>query len=864
MQILDVTNSIKDHGYYKEPIINIYGVGGDIIHYYNFYPYFYAQVHPNAENTFYNTLNLMNIKYEIEKKFLPLGYQTEKIEVVKIIAEDPRDIRRLRSEVKDLPGCIEIFEADILFKNRFLIDKGLSGMGYCDEKCVAYQKEGNEDLKILSFDIEVLPPATLEMPVAENGDKVIVISFAFSHLFENEKTLVLILGNKGTKTYDKDVIFFPDERSLLWYFNLVFNMYNPDVITGYNINGFDFEYIYKRQNANHLISNIGRGNTRLWVKKGFQNTTVSVTGRVIFDLLPLVKANYNYPSYNLKTIAHELLKNEKIDLPMRQMREEYVNGEYDNTIKYARRDAVLALELLYNTKFVDKYIAISKLTGILLQDCVNSGQTQKIEILLTQRYRKKDRLMAMKPDFDSSDDEDDDVKYSGADVLSPEIRLIKDVVVLDYKSLYPTIMISQNYSYDTLILDKEKYKDVPSHQAVVGGLFVDQSVLIGVVPEILSELLNERIRIKKLMKKAEGSEKEYLDARQYALKILLNSFYGYSGYARARLFAVDIAQAVTSFGRQNIKETKAYIEGLPGLYYRDGIVYHVEEAKAKFKYLDHQEPYTFKVVYGDTDSVFIEVKNKNIKYGSISLNVLKELGIKIGSERSKQLPAPMELLYEKIAKTIIFEAKKKYAYWHFEQNKSGIWENKIKAAGIETKRRDWVKIVGSTLQKCLEEILINDNVNAAVEHVSESVKKIENLEYKNVNDLSQILTSKKYTKHVEKYKVVPIHIKVAKKMIKRNEQINLGDRISYVIVEGDGEYSDRAESAEEVVKHNLEIDRKYYIEKQLLPPMDRFFKVLKIDRSKYYKGLNSNKKDRIIMKTNGKNEMQKSLFSYER
>lgn len=833
MQILDINNFIIDKGYRKEPVINIFGVGGEIKKVYGFKPYFFAQVNENYRNSFIETLTYKNLDFEIHYKYLPMYYQEKKTEVFKIYANDPRDIRTLREEIKSFQGVKAIFEADILFKNRYLIDKNLFGMQYIDENGASFSKDSNEDLKILAFDIEVLPPESLHMPTSDK-DKIIIISFAFSHNYEGRKTLVGIVGNGQSS---EDVVFCQTEKILLWLFNETINNYNPDILTGYNINGFDFEYINNRMSYNYLKPIIGRNNSQMWIKKMVMSTQVSITGRVIFDLLPLVKANYNYASYNLKTIAHELLKNDKIDMPMSKMREEYISDNYKNSIDYARHDAVLALELLYKTKFLDKYIAISKLTGLLLQDCVNSGQSQKIEMKIMREFLKEDRLMAMKPEYNEEMEADNTVKYGGAKVFDPVIGLSKDVVVLDYKSLYPTIMISQNYSYDTIIReeDKNKYKNYPINKAVVGGWFVKPEIITGVVPRILTELLNQRIEIKKAMKATTGPEKEYLDARQYALKILLNSFYGYAGYTRARLFELGIAAAVTSFGRQNIEETKKFIEN----------------------------NYGYKVIAGDTDSVFIKINDDKYKDGEVPLDQLKKIGVAIGKARSEQLPAPMELLYEKIAKRIIFEAKKKYVYLNYDQNKDGIWENKIKSSGIELIRKDWCPIVGKTLKKCVESVLINNDMETAIKFVREAVEKIENLEYHKPKDLEDITLTKKYTKNINEYKVIPIHIRVAKKMIDNNEQLVIGDRISYLIVCGDGKFNKRAESVEHILKYNLEIDRKYYGETQLLPAIDRFLKVLGIDKSKYYRGISSSKKDKIILKTNGKNVMQKNLFSYE-
>jgi len=1222
MQVLDINNFVKDHGFYKEPVINICGVGGEVRQVNGFYPYFFAQYEISMEEEIKNYLYYNEIKFEITEKFLPMYYQEKKTKVLKIWANDPKEIRKLRVDVKNMPGIYDIFEADILFKNRYMIDKGIFGMGYIDDNNRPTDADSNDSLRILAFDIEVLPPESLEMP-NYNIDKVIVISMAFSHKVDNKDTMICILGNG--QNYE-DVYFFKSEKDLINYFIDVIREYDPDVISGYNIVGFDFEYLKNRMELNHIRAMIGRNKTSMFIRKGFNNDNmVSIFGRVIIDLLPLMRKNYNYPSYSLKTISHELLKNDKIDMPMWKMRQEYINGDYKNTIDYARKDAILVMELLNKTKFLDKYIAISKLSGLLLQDCINSGQSQKIEMLLMREFLKEDRLMAMKP-FDSGeiDNDNEDPKYSGATVLDVRKGLSKDIVVLDYKSLYPTIMISQNYSYDTIIREQHKklFKDEDIIKAVKGGWFVQPYIKFGIVPRILNNLLNERIKIKKAMKaESDKDKRDYLDARQYALKILLNSFYGYSGYTRARLFEVGIAEGVTSFGRQNILETKDFIEGLNNNYkviYGDsitkdrfipikinnfinviniedlfnmcddiqfdndkeiGIIHNVKtltrngwenikcvirhktnkkiyrvnqkygesittedhsfitnngnirpldmynnnmikvdiednmhiitnidlfeyiknydydgrhfycddnyiyisgnkkaaniwikrfynndeikelcillagyitngsstfgaktgasicdsnvewlnkmsncynniffnaktciiesskkmrtlkngtiykdetrklqmmnlisahlfnalcghgaknkhmpsfiynldnknqkefldvliegdgtkkfsdryskkysnnnfwystislelisnlsvllnimKIKYSISYREDKDEYVIKTAYvnndivktkiqeelydgyvydisvenghefvdacgcillHNTDSVFIEIKDSNYNYGEMPLDELKNIGVMIGRERSKALPAPMELLYEKIAKRIIFEAKKKYAYLHYEQNKKGEWESKIKASGIETKRKDWVKIVGNTLMKCIEDVLIYDNIDDAIKHTKESINKIENMEYNKIEDLDDIILTRKYTKAVENYKVIPIHIRIVKNMLERHEQLNLGDRVSYVIVEGDNKFNMRAESAERVIKDHLEIDRKYYIETQLLPAIDRFLKVVGIEKSKYYRGLNSSKKDKVVLKTNGKKEIQKNLFSYE-
>ena len=165
-------------------------------------------------------------------------------------------------------------------------------------------------------------------------------------------------------------------------------------------------------------------------------------------------------------------------------------------------------------------------------------------------------------------------------MLVPEKGLLEDIVILDYKSLYPTIMMAHNLCYSTVVTDQSL---APASDKTIiapsGGKFVSPEISPGIMPQVLRELLDQRTETKKLMKKAGEDEKRFLDAKQYAMKILLNSFYGYSGYARARLYSLALANAVTSFGRENIIKTKKIIDDIDSVYIMvDGAVVFKERS----------------------------------------------------------------------------------------------------------------------------------------------------------------------------------------------------------------------------------------------------------------------------------------------
>ena len=181
------------------------------------------------------------------------------------------------------------------------------------------------------------------------------------------------------------------------------------------------------------------------------------------------------------------------------------------------------------------------------------------------------------------------------------------MLILDYKSLYPTIMMAHNLCYTTVVTG-----DRPDGETIKppsGGEFVPPEVSKGIVPSILEDLLNQRTETKKRMKKA-SDENEYrvLDATQLALKILLNSFYGYSGYARARLYSLTLANAVTSFGRNNILDTRDIINNTIGkIVLRDTTALLFDEAG---ELSSSDRVVELSVAYGDTDSVFVHCTSR--------------------------------------------------------------------------------------------------------------------------------------------------------------------------------------------------------------------------------------------------------------
>ena len=386
-----------------------------------------------------------------------------------------------------------------------------------------------------------------------------MISLAFSHEYRGRKSLVLV----AKRASGENVQGFQTEKEMLEEFLKVINDYDPDVLTGYNINMFDFPYIIERLKQNKLPQNLGRTDKITFLRTLGMTQEYVLTGRVVIDPYQILKRDpwVKFPRYDLNTVARLLLNDEKHDIEYGEMGGLW-NGTREDLskfIEYARKDADLSLKLVLDRGMLDKFVELSKVSGLLLQD-VMGGQTRRIETMVLHEFRKKGFVMPLAPskaELVRRTKERDKQGLKGAIVLEPKKGLQAEgcVLVLDFKSLYPSIMRTYNVSPDTLTGTEEN-----SHQSPSGAYFIDQAVHEGIFPNILARVLAARGSAKKLMKTKKGEEKRILNAKQLALKDISNSFYGYTGYTRARLYTIDVANTITAYGRKNIEKTRKLVE----------------------------------------------------------------------------------------------------------------------------------------------------------------------------------------------------------------------------------------------------------------------------------------------------------------
>jgi DNA polymerase I len=827
-QIIDADYTYND----GKPVVRLYGRDGSgnsvCCSVPDFEPYFYVKAPPESADILKEGFKEYIKQIEVVHRFEPIGYFKNTVSMLKIILYDPKGVPAIRNEVRKMVD--EVYETDILFRNRYMVDSGLGGMGWA-----AAEHEGNSDdaeilssirissrkvepidilknapFRHLAFDIECLPLHGA-MPEPENSP-IVLISLAFAPEFYGKKTLVLV--GKNTRA-GVDVESCGSEEEMLRRFFNIIREYDPDILLGYNSNSFDIPYIVERVKAlNRKGSWIepiaGRDGRTLYYRKIGNVTRVSVMGRIAVDVLPLLRREFSLKQYTLRNAAKELLGLEKLDIPFLEM-EAYWNDNGEKLakfIEYSRRDSELALAFLLKLRLLDKYIALARVSGTLLQDILDGGQTQMVENLILREYMLHDRVLPTRPTGEKSDERyDEGEELAGAEVLPPKKGLLENIVILDYKSLYPTIMMAHNLCYTTEVIG-ERPDDVIV--APKGGVFVSRDVLKGIIPSILEELLNRRQATRAKMKTANQEEYRVLDATQLALKILLNSFYGYSGYARARLYSLTLASAVTSFGRENILRTKKLIEeDIKEIILKDGRAFKKDEIK-------DGKLIGLSVVYGDTDSVFVHLLNKELTFDEAQL-----VGNSIASTVTDSLVKPMELVFDSFARRAIFIAKKRYALLILEKSAQGMKE-KIKVKGMETVRRDWCGLTTKTVERVLELVLKEGKVDDAVELVKDTINRIRSMDAGKDSELFEdLILTRQYTKKIESYKNKQPHVTVIEKLQKRGIVANVGDRIPFVILAGKGMFVERAEDPEYAKEKKMPLDVDYYINKQILPPVER-------------------------------------------
>ncbi|KAG8176686.1 hypothetical protein JTE90_018415, partial [Oedothorax gibbosus] len=704
-------------------------------------------------------------------------------------------IRWGSSGVKNFPA----FETNINFEIRFMVDTKIVGCNWIEipagkykkmaspsSRCqieievawnnlISHEPEGDwskiAPVRILSFDIECAGRKGI-FPEA-NHDPVIQIANMVIRQGEKDPFIRNVFTlNSCASIIGSQVLSYQSEQQMLKEWADFVRDVDPDIITGYNIQNFDFPYLLNR--AAHLkVSSfpfLGRmRNIRTVIKDSVlqsrqmgkrENKVINMEGRVQFDLLQILVRDYKLRSYTLNAVSYHFLQEQKEDV-QHSIITDLQNGN-DQTRRrlavYCLKDAMLPLRLMEKLMCVINYMEMARVTGVPLTYLLSRGQQIKVVSQLLRKAVEHDFIIpTMKTEV--GDD------FTGATVIEPVKGYYSDPIsTLDFSSLYPSIMMAHNLCYSTLLqsvavrdqMEPGEFIKTPSE-----NLFVKKSVRKGLLPEILEHLLSARKRAKdELKKETDPFKKKVLDGRQLALKISANSVYGFTGAQVGKLPCLAISQSVTAFGRMMIEETKTLVEK---------------------KYTTENPGYaqTAKVYYWGTDSGVILVY-----YPYLLIN------------------------------------KKRYAGLYFTKPEI---HDKMDCKGIETVRRDNCPLVANLINTCLEKLLINRDPKGATEYAKQTIADL----LCNRIDISQLVITKELTKTDKEYAAKQAHVELAHRMKKRDpgSAPNLGDRVPYVIIAASKKTAAYLKSEDPiyVLENSIPIDTQYYLENQISKPLLRIF-----------------------------------------
>jgi len=707
-------------------------------------------------------------------------------EVIKVISENFTTISKLSKDLNDNLG-IKTYEADIKPHIRYLIDNNVYGSIEINGDYETSEKVNRvyrnpeikssegffPKLKVLSIDIETIEEDLLCISLySKNYEKTFIVS-------------------KGKV---ENGISCKNEEELLEKFKKEIIEFDPDIITGWNVINFDFSYLKQKFEKYKIKFDLGRTNenARIRIESNFfKNSTMDIPGRLVLDGLTFIKdpqiqeaptIKYSeFESYTLEDVSQELLGKGKLLKGKNKLEEieKLYEKNKEKFVEYNLLDAKLVYEILEKTKLVDLAIERSQLTGMPLDKV--SGSIANFDSLYIREANKKG-LVSISTSFGNKEE-----RIKGGFVMSPKPGLYDNVLVFDFKSLYPSIIRTFNIDPSSFL---GKIENAKSKEKVViapnGACFKNQE---GILPKIIERLFYAR----------EKAKREKRELSSYAIKVIMNSFFGVLASPNCRYYNLDMANAITSFGQEIIKLTAKKIE---------------EKG--------------FKVIYSDTDSVFV--------FTNLNTEETKILGKKIEQEINKfyeqyirenyARDSKLELEFEKIYLVLLMPqlrtkikkeeekevigAKKRYAGLLEKDGK-----NEIEIVGLEAIRGDWTEAAKEFQIKLLEKVF---NKEDTIPFIKSYIKELKQGKFDN-----KLIYRKSIRKELHEYtKTTPPHVKAARQL--ENLESNI---IEYVIT---------TEGPEPIQKLRHKIDYEHYIEKQIKPIARTILETLNIDFETAIKG----------------------------
>ena len=789
------------------------------------------------------------------------------------------------------------------------------------------------------------------------GDKVTFIGSTFLRYGESEPYLnhCAVLNTCDNMPLENSIVqTCTTERELLLAWRDLVQKENPDIIIGYNIFGFDYEFMFRRSEENgcqeeflQLSRNVGEvcaSKDRDSHAYKIEETTINIAsgqhdlkfikmnGRLQVDLYNFFRREENLTSYKLDYVAGHFIgdyvisieKNEKktkiatknmtgllegsfIHIEEIGHTTEYYDGgakykvasvdklrgsfaiegiiepdfkskkirwcmakddvtpkdifrmtngtSADRAViaKYCIQDCNLVHYLMNKVDTITGFIEMSKICSVPINFLVMRGQGIKLTSYIAKKCREKKTLM---PVIEKGSLEEG---FEGAIVLDPKCDLYLDnpVACVDYASLYPSSMISENLSHDSKVWTKEydlagnlicetgeknengdfifdnlaKYEYVnieydtyryvrktpaSAVEKIINGRKICRFAQFpegkGIMPSVLEELLKARKATRKLIpQETDEFMKNVLDKRQIAYKLTANSLYGQCGAKTSTFYEKDIAACTTATGRLLLTFAKKIIEECYGDAEVETTNYGKVVTKAEY-------------IYGDTDSVFftfnLQKPDGTPIRGKEALAITIEIAQQAGHLASSFLKVPHDLEYEKTFMPFCLLSKKRYVGMLYEHDPN---KGKRKEMGIVLKRRDNAPIVKDIYGGIIDILMKEQDLQKAINFLKSCLQNIVDEKY----PIEKLIISKSLRSGYKNPKSIA-HKVLSDRMTARDSgnKPSSGDRIPFVYINNSDKKALQGEKIETptyILENNLKIDYSFYITNQIMKPVQQVF-----------------------------------------
>jgi DNA polymerase-2 len=691
---------------------------------------------------------------------------------VAVYCKTYRSLQRLKDYCQQ--QSIPLWEADIKPTERFTMERFICGSvafqaSQAHEKDQSFlinpkikKSDYHPNLKVLSIDIET------SMPSPTQNEQLYSIGFCGE--FENTTEKRVFMLGDASIPHPAWLMLYSELPDLLKAASQWLQKYDPDVLVGWNVVGFDFNVLERIYREQGIAFQWGRGGSNLKVRTTQNNQHFAdIPGRVIVDGIDALKAaTYHFESFSLEFVSRELLnEGKKIDVGDMSNRGEAITDLFHQDkvalAKYNLSDCQLVLDIFKHTQILRFLIQRSRLTGHTL-DRVGGSVAAFEYLYLPKLHRSGYIAPSLGEGFDG-------FKAPGGFVMNSKPGLYQDVLVLDFKSLYPSII--RTFLIDPLGLIEGMLQD--SEKGIAGfhdAFFHRQQHFL---PGIIEDLWKER----------DEAKRNKDSAVSQAIKIIMNSFYGILGSNGCRFFDARLASSITERGHDIIQQTAQWIDNKG-----------------------------FDVIYGDTDSVFVYLKKPHsvseaAKVGKVLQSQLNEFWNKTLKEQF-DIESCLEIEFERHYKHFLMPtirgsdlgSKKRYA---------GVTDkDELIFKGLEAVRSDWTAI-SKEIQIHLYALVFNQEPYE--DYLLQMVE-----ELKQGKRDHQLVYRKRIRRKLDDYqKNVPPQIQAARKAeIYYKEQAQLsqyrhGGWIEYVITTA---------GPEPIVNIQHPLDYQHYIDKQITPVAD--------------------------------------------